>query len=256
MSRPLAEPLPPRQPSGTPDRASATIAEDDLRLAAHLRTLGALAPGIAHDLRAPINAMRFNLEVLRESVQRHPEGGSPPRDARVLRYAEVLAEELQRLHERLEVLFSCLRPGEGRHEALTLPQVLHEIETVLVPTARKRQIRVRREIGEEALILTGDGARWRQALLHVATLALGRIAAGGELTLATREGLLEIRAAPLHSDPKDPTGSAGRLALARHLLEAEGGSLRQIDGSVSNEPGTIYAVEFSVSRNPHDVSGT
>ncbi len=254
MSRPADPTLPPGEPSADEPRRREEAFEDR-RLAEHLRTLSRLAPGIAHDLRAPINAMLFNVEVLRESVLRETEAGGPPREARMLRYAAVLSEELQRLHQRLEVLFPYLQPESRPREALELAAALREIESLVVPTARKRQIRIQREEAPTAP-LPGSPAHLRQALLQVALHALERSAAQGHLTLSgerTETGL-RIRFQIVPAAGSDP-GAEG-LAVARALLDAEGASLHQIDDSVSPEPSSVYEVEFVVSRNATAVTGT
>jgi signal transduction histidine kinase len=154
---------------------------EELRLATHLRTLSLLAPGIAHDLRAPINAMAFNLEVMRETLAR-AEGaaaGPGPRNARLERYSEVLREELDRLHSRLETLLAYLLPTPLRRETIPLATVLREIETLVLPTARKRRISLTRIDPDDLVHLPGGPGPLREALLQVAVAALAEVASGG-----------------------------------------------------------------------------
>ena len=40
----------------------------DLRLTSQMRSVAQISPAVAHDLRAPINAMVFNLEILKETI--------------------------------------------------------------------------------------------------------------------------------------------------------------------------------------------
>jgi len=252
MRRPPAEPpAASPAPAGNPGEGRPAAEGEDRLLAAHLRTLSRLSPGIAHDLRAPINAMVFNLEILRESLLRQATPAAPA-DARLLRYAEILGEELGRLHGRLEVLFSYLRPAGQRQEGLSLAAALDELETVLVPTARKRQIQVDCEAPETAS-LPGDAAAARQALLQVATLALAEVAPQGRLSLTGevgRNGLrIRIEGAPCIPGASGAGETAPALDLARDLLEPVGGIVRHIANSVSNEPTLAYEVEFPESWN-------
>ncbi len=48
----------------------ATLAglETDLRLTSQMRSVTQITPAVAHDLRAPINAMVFNIEILKETI--------------------------------------------------------------------------------------------------------------------------------------------------------------------------------------------
>jgi len=248
---PAEEPSSPGGPGTAPEMGSGG---EELRLATHLRTLAQLAPGIAHDLRAPINAMVFNLEVLRETLSRRSDPGSAAHDARLLRYAEVLREELARLHDRLETLFAFLLPAPSRRETLSLATVLHEIEILVLPTARKRQIAVRRDQPDDSLHLPGGTGALREALLQVAVATLSQVASQGSLTLGG-EGrpsgvLIRMQGAPPASHPDLAFPAGSDLAVAAAIIESGGGRLRKIDTSVSAEPCVAYEIEFPDSRNP------
>src|SRR5947199_385391 len=81
----------------------------DLRLTSQMRSVAQISPAVAHDLRAPINAMVFNLEILKETIAsgRAAEPGS--RD-KLLRYVSVLKEELTKRSSLSRLPGSAARP--------------------------------------------------------------------------------------------------------------------------------------------------
>lgn len=255
----MSSPYEPHSPHPAPAGVSP---DEDLRLATHLRTLSLLAPGIAHDLRAPINAMAFNLEVMRETLSR-AEGAEAPgaRKARLERYSEVLREELDRLHSGLETLLAYLLPTPLRRETISVATVLREIETLVLPTARKRRISLSRidplaSIHSDDFVhLPGGPGPLREALLQVAVAALARVASGGALRLSGEapDGrvLVRIEGDPLAPDVEPPGPLADpNLQVAAAIIEAARGNLRKIATSVSTEPRIAFEIEFPASRNP------
>jgi signal transduction histidine kinase len=234
-----------------PPRPSELSAEQ--RQAAWMRTLVQLAPGIAHDLRAPINTMVFTLEVLREAVLRR---GGPPEAVRpLLRHAEALREELGRLHQRLEGLLACLLPAPTRSTACAPGEILGEIAELVRPTARKRQVTVELAVPLPSPELTADPRELLQALLHLAPLALAATETRGTFTLAAAEtpsGLLvQLCGSPPRGEAEARDPAADRLAeqAAGTLLARQGGELRNIDNSASNELTGGYEIEFLHARN-------
>jgi hypothetical protein len=203
--------------------------------------------------------MVFNLEVLRATVARGG-AGSPAAETKLLRYAEILNEELNRLHERLETLFVFLRPPRKPGESQTAAQILQQVAAMLVPTASKRRIAVRVDEPDEDAAMPG-GTGVRDALLQLGLAALDGLETGGDLVLEaeaeaeteTTGGLLLVRIA---GGPTQGAEGAGEpdVAIARMLVEAAGGRLRRIDDSLSTEPAVGYEIEFPESRNLETVN--
>lgn len=255
MSNPPESDLAPSEGSRPdPSAPSRGGGGEELRLATHLRTLSLLAPGIAHDLRAPINAMAFNLEVMRETLAR-ADGAPGGPNARLERYSDVLREELDRLHGRLETLFAYLLPTPLRRETIPLSTVLREIETLILPTARKRRIAISRLDPDDLVHLPGGPGPLREALLQVAVAALAEIASGGLLRLSGGAPAGGVRVT-IEGEPQapaiEPPGplSDPNLQIAAAIVEASGGKLRRMATSVSNEPRVAFEVQFPPSRNP------
>lgn len=236
--------------------------ESDLRAASQMRSLAEITPAMAHDLRAPINAMVLNLEVLRQSLAAaapmasFPTGeraqAAPPMPSRERqqRYVHVLGEELMRLHKELEIFLAHISPRGDRRETIDLREAAQELATLLRPPARKLLARVEVVAPDVAAPVTVQRNQLRQALLHTGLAALNEL---------PREGMLEIRverasaharlriAATAPGGGQGPMPSPGprlgagpsfsaagteaRLEVAASLLAGNGGALREARGA-------------------------
>jgi signal transduction histidine kinase len=247
-------------------RDAAGLAETtaDLRLAAFTRTLAAVAPAVAHDLRAPINAMVFNIEILKETVTAAPALDATVRQ-RLLRYVGVLKEELARLHRGMEHLIAHISSRGDRPDTFDLRDAVEELAALLVPQARKVQVQVHSSLPEEPVAITANRYQLRQALLPVGLAALAGVARAGalEIDLAVEDG----RAALVLSGPPGAelpsldftlaqgpgagggAGSVGvvRLYHARAILAEQGGSLTVTPEDAAAGGGRSFEVEWPVS---------
>lgn len=242
--------------------------EADLRLASQMRSLAQIAPAVAHDLRAPINAMVFNIEILKETIA-SGRGAEPGGKDRQLRYVNVLKEELTRLHKSLEIFLSFISPRSDRNETLDLAELIEELAALLVAPARKQQVQVNAELPDGKVQVEGNRYLLRQALLHLALAALAGVPRQGTLTvrLERREGRFRIRihgrpgadspAVPESAGPApgfeiqpSPGGTLAQLWVARSIVAAHGGEVRAVDPAESQDGAAqAYEVELSVLEN-------
>ncbi|HSF38270.1 MAG TPA: histidine kinase dimerization/phospho-acceptor domain-containing protein, partial [Thermoanaerobaculia bacterium] len=145
--------------------------EADLRLVAQMRSVAQISPSVAHDLRAPINAMVFNIEILKETIA-SGRGAEPGGRERQLRYVNVLKEELTRLHKSLEIFLSFISPRSDRDETFDFRELTEELSSLLIAPARKQQVQVTPELPAGKVQVAGNRYYLRQALLHLALAAL------------------------------------------------------------------------------------
>jgi signal transduction histidine kinase len=238
--------------------------EADLRLASQMRSVSQISPAVAHDLRAPINAMVFAIEILRESIA-SGRAADPAGREKLLRRVEVLTEELKRLHGGLENFLAFISPRSDRIEPLDLRELAGELASLLVAPARKQQVQVRAELPEEAVPLEGNRYLLRQALLHLALAALSGLPRQSTLVLRLERldgrALLRVQgrmgsavappAAPAETAGSafdlqvSPDGARAQLWVARSILAAHGGEARETAGPAAGGP-RAYEVEFTV----------
>ena len=250
----------------------------DLRLTSQMRSVAQISPAVAHDLRAPINAMVFNLEILKETIAsgRAAEPGS--RD-KLLRYVSVLKEELTRLHRGLEIFLAHISPRGDRQETLDLRELTEELAALLVGPARKQQARVEAELPPEPVPVEGNRFLLRQALLHLSLAALAGVPKQGTLHLGLerQDGRARLRlhgvagpespavvsagaagdaAAGASTGPApgfdlrlSPEGAVAQLWVARSILAAHGGEVRAAGpaGVSAAGPAQAYEVDLTIA---------
>jgi len=252
------------------DGRLASSLEADLRLASQMRSVTQIAPAVAHDLRAPINAMVFNIELLKENIA-SGRGSEPGGQERLLRYVNVLKEELSRLHKSLEIFLSHISPRGDRVETLDLREVVGELAALLVAPARKQQVQVSVDMPDVEVTAEGNRYLLRQALLHLSLAALVGVPRQGTLAVHLEEpqdGQARLRlagspgpespttpdeapsAAPGFDVRPSPGGTLAQLWVAQSILAAHGGRARA-SGTESATPGTpqAYEVELKVLGN-------
>jgi signal transduction histidine kinase len=248
--------------------------ESDLRLTSQMRSVSQISPAVAHDLRAPINAMVFNIEILKEMLA-SGRATDPANKDKLLRYVNVLKEELSRLHRGMENFLAYISPRGDRDETLDLRELAEELAALLVAPARKQQARVESELPAEAVPVDANRYLLRQALLHLALAALTGVPKQGALhVLLTRQDgrarlrLFGVRGAdsPVEADgaapPEPPApgfdlsfsagGALAQLWVARAILAGYGGEARAIGAEGEGMTGVsrVYEVELTISENP------
>ena len=234
----------------------------DLRRASLLRTLAHITPAVAHDLRAPINAMVFNIEVLKETIA-SGRGGEPGGRDRQLRYVNVLREELSRLHRELEIYIAQLSPRGDRDETLDLRELVEELATLLTGPVRKQMAKVKPVVPAAPVRVAGNRFQLRQALLHLAVASLGTVPRDGLLELGVEARGRQARVwiagmpgeaggagpepAPGFEVEVSPDGLLAQLWSARALLAVQGGQARDV-----TMPGCplSYEVELGLAHDP------
>src|SRR6185503_17617944 len=238
------------------DRELLHAIEIDLRMAAQLRALTRVYRGVAHDLRAPLNAMVLNLELLCRSLD--PE--TPRREdleAKQQRWVAVIEQELQRLRRALDVLLAQTAPPAEKAEPFDLRGVIEEIEALLYPQARQQQVVLDVSVPEDMVTVVGFRDQVKQSALNVAINALEAMPDGGRLALSLeRDGErarmriadsgpgispeLRDRIFDMHFTTKE-SGTGIGLYVARSMFEAQGGRLGV--GSTGPE-GTTFELEL------------
>jgi signal transduction histidine kinase len=248
----------------------------DLRLTSQMRSVAQISPAVAHDLRAPINAMVFNLEILKETIASGRAADPGSRD-KLLRYVNVLKEELTRLHRGMEIFLAHISPRGDRQETLDLRELTEELSALLVGPARKQQARVETELPPEPVPVDGNRFLLRQALLHLALAALAGVPKQGTLqvNLEREDGRARLRlhgaagpdspavASETNVEPApgfelrlSPEGAIAQLWAARSIVAAHGGEVRAARpaGISAAGPMQAYEVDLAIAGNPQLVN--
>jgi two-component system sensor histidine kinase BaeS len=204
---------------------------------------------VSHELRTPLTAIRGKIEAMQDGLLQA--------DAESLAALHANALHLGRIVDDLQEL-SLAEAGELRLERGSL-DVGREVAALLASVAYEC---VDSEVGDVPTVLA-DQARLRQVLTNLLDNAVTHSPAGGRVRVGARslDGMVEvsvhdegsgIAAADLphvferfyRGDParNRSTGGAGLgLAIARQLIEAQGGSIR-----AESEPGNGTTFRFTL----------
>ncbi len=227
------------------DRVMLDALETDLLLASQLRALTRVYQAVTHDLKAPLNAMVLNLDLLQSALRR---GGGAAEAAATEQLLDVLRAELERLDRSLLALLAETTPAASGREVFDARAMVQEIERLLQPQARLQNVALEAHLPGTALRIAGQRDRLKQAILNVAINALEAMSDGGALAL-------RLEALPEHAEvsiadngPGIPqevlghifdmhfttkaSGTGIGLYVARSIVEAHGGEI-----SVGSAPG-------------------
>jgi signal transduction histidine kinase len=244
------------------DRSVLLALETDLRQAVQLRGLTRLYRGVAHDLKAPLNAMVLNLELLKQSLSA-PQTADPEERSRQRGKVEIVEEELARLGRALETLLSQTAPARplSESERFDLRALVEETERLLAPQARQQHVDLRVEAPSAEIMVTARRDALKQAILNLAINGLEAMPQGGALSLASRTSDSIATLAIQDSGPGIPesvrprifelhvttkaSGTGIGLYVARAVVEADGGSLRLVS---TGAEGTVFEMTLPLAH--------
>ncbi len=148
-----------------------------------LTFVGALAAGLAHEIRNPLNVLSMNLQMLEEEIA--PRGNGVG-DALV--YTAALQGEISRLSSLVNNFLSYARPNQPRFESRDLNQVLEDLCLFVRPEFERRDLALRQDFTPYLPPVEMDEAQIRQALLNILMNATHILKAGGVVTVSSRVG--------------------------------------------------------------------
>ncbi|MGH8502041.1 MAG: sensor histidine kinase [Gammaproteobacteria bacterium] len=220
------------------DRDLIDALDEDLRAATRARSLSRLYAAAAHDLKAPLNAMNLNLEMLKRSLD------TDDADARERRkhYIEVLNQESLRLNRLLSSVLEQGAPAAEGRDVIDLRRLIGELATLLAPQARHQRLAFEIDLPASTVPVFGNAGQLKQALLNVILNALECVPEGGrvEVALSTEASAaliaikddgpgipdaLQASIFDMHFTTKD-TGTGIGLYVARAVVEGHGGEIR------------------------------
>jgi len=230
--------------------------ENELRLAIQMRGFARFYMAFAHDLKAPLNAMVLNLELLRGTFGMDGSGDAALKE-RQERYIAVLREEVVRLDRYLRTILTQATPASEVLQQFDLRELIQDLATLLSPQAKQQHVTLDTQVPNEPIRLTGHRDRLKQAMLNIAINALESMPDGGRMTLELSAKDARARIAIRDSGPGIPPELLGQiygmhfttkdggtgigLYVARSVVESHGGEIR-VESEVGR--GTCFALEL------------
>jgi signal transduction histidine kinase len=205
-----------------------------------LASLGALGAGVAHEIRNPLQAIKFRLFSLKESL---PPDFAENEDARVI------GDELNRLDRIVKDFLQFARPSEPELVPVPAERILNEVHDLLKSQLDETGIQLKLEILRPSWI-RADTHQIKQVLINLIQNSSDSIEKNGCITLrlkpitAAFDGMVgpasllavadtgkgitpEIQRRlfdPFFTTKEDGTGLG--LAIAARIVEKHGGVLR------------------------------
>ena len=137
-----------------------------------LADLGALASGLVHEIRNPLNAIKANLQLMQEDVEREEREEEGPHSRRVQR----LLKEVDRLDKILSDFLAFVRSDELKRKLCDLSVLIQEVVSLITPQAEAEGVTVLSDLTQSVYSMV-DTEAMKQAIMN---LAMNGIQAIGE----------------------------------------------------------------------------
>lgn len=230
----------------------------DRKRSHRLEYMGAMAAGLAHEIKNPLSTMSVNLQLMAEDYAE----ADTPTGQRTLKRCKLLLGEVKRLDGIVNDFLKLVRGYELSTETFDLELLIADLLR-FVEAENQR-------FGIEARFLPDAGARLVHADKNLLRVALGNLilnaqqameGEGGELLLETRGREHDVEIVVTDTGPGIPLdqqekilrpwfstkkgGTGLGLPMARRMIEEMGGELR-----MQSEPGRGTRFTVTVPRAP------
>jgi signal transduction histidine kinase len=216
-----------------------------------LASLGALAAGVAHEIRNPLTAIKFRLFSLKKTL---PDAGVDNEDA------VVISNEISRLDRIVKDFLQFARPSEPDLVTIPAQRILQEVNDLLKPQLEKAAITLKLEPAKSVWVRV-DIQQIKQVLINLIQNAADSIGREGDITLRVRDesgsgrktGSVVLEVADNGKgippsvqqrlfDPFFTTKAGGTglgLSIGARIVEKHGGELRY---QTEDDRGTTFSI--------------
>jgi signal transduction histidine kinase len=205
----------------------------------------AVAAGIAHEVRNPLNAMQLHVEILEQELA----ALVPNRDAHVYTVLTKLANELRNLDSFVSEFLRFARPPHLNLESVSIRALVTDLATFITPECAKKGVDLSLNLDRGPTTVLADGFQLKHALLNLVLNGLQATPAGGRITIDTDgdderliirisdsgEGIpqgMEDHIFEIFFTTREGGTGLG-LPIARRIVEGHKGTL-----TISSAPGT------------------
>jgi two-component system C4-dicarboxylate transport sensor histidine kinase DctB len=182
-----------------------------------------LADDLAHEIKNPLNAIVVNLEVLRRKI----DAGAPDvaRDR-----ADVIGEEVTRVHALVDQLLQLLRPARAEHKVNALDEIIEELHAVLEVQAKAARVDLEVKLASGAFI-NGGRDSLKFAVLNLVVAMYAAPQPPQQISIVTRS--TDHAEIVLSSSTASLTEADDLVQHARAWISTAGGSLELTEQSTA-----------------------
>ncbi|MBE0430919.1 MAG: HAMP domain-containing protein [Dehalococcoidia bacterium] len=252
-------------PIGDDQMSEALLLLQDLTELRDLQTTRReLIGNISHEFRTPLAGIKAMVETLRDGAVDDKEAAGD--------FLNRIDDEVERLTQTVAELTELTRIETGKAELILEPLdlnlLLEEVLGQLGPQVDRRQLSVNKKLADDLPPVQADRARIRQVIVNVVHNAIKFTDPGGKITVATRvhDGTVAVDVSDtgvgiskddlphvferFYKGERARSGGTGTgmgLAIARHVVEAQGGRIwvRSEEGK-----GSTFSFSLPLEQGP------
>jgi len=180
--------------------------EDEKRQAERLASIGALASGIAHEIKNPLVAIKTFAELLPERFAEEDFRND---------FARVVVTEIERIDDLVARLRGLATPAARQPQLVDLTGPIEETLALLRGQIEHARIRARVDIASDLPYVAGDPAQLKQLFLNVLMNALEALPPGGDILVKAEArdmvGYKTVVVSVTDSGPGIPESLLGRI---------------------------------------------
>ena len=167
--------------------------EEQQRPADHLNNLGALAMGLAHEIRNPLGGIRGSAQLLHQDIRKtaHRE------------YLEVVINEVDRINLLVKRMMDLARPVELKLKETNIHKVLEDIIILEKETFARKNGRFQQVYDPSLPLIEADEDQLKQVFLNLIKNAIEASRDGGTLQIVTRVSSGFAVKTPIASVPRN-----------------------------------------------------
>ncbi len=209
-----------------------------------LAYVGTLASGLAHEIRAPLNAIRLNVDLLEEEVASLQDS----KNGELRKRVGLVKKEAKALQDILNEFLAFARPPRMQLIPTNLNEYAEEVIEFLEPQAKDLSIRIRRDLADDLYPVPLDRRQFGQVMINLLANAIDAAGSNAVVTVSTRETDASVEFAvsdtgggvPVDEEEKvfeefyttKERGTGLGLCIARRIAREHGGDI-----VLENRPG-------------------